>query len=86
MSKNLNLDNSAPLMTSDRYEDRFYAEYIQLKIRREALVKYIQKYYSGDVDEEPSKESMELILHQVAVMSEYQQILECRAAIENIEL
>ena len=47
------LIDTAKLMVSKDYQDRFKAEYYQTKIRRDKLLKMIINYESGKLEFEP---------------------------------
>lgn len=83
--RKLAIADTAGLMTSEDYIDRFRAEYHQLRDRREKLVKMITDYHAGKLNFEPDC-SIELLMHQADVMQHYQTILEMRAKIEKIKL
>lgn len=83
--KKLTIADTADLMVSEDYVDRFRAEYHQLRDRREKLIKMITDYHAGKLNFEPDC-SIELLMHQVEVMQHYQTILEMRAKIEKIKL
>lgn len=83
--KKLNLSDTADLMVSDDYTDRFRAEYHQLRNRREKLVKMITDYHAGKLNFELDC-PIELLMHQAEAMQYYQMILEMRAKIEKIKL
>lgn len=83
--RKLAIADTADLMISEDYIDRFRAEYHQLRDRREKLVKMITDYHAGKLNFEPDC-SIELLMHQAEVMQYYQTILEMRAKIEKIKL
>lgn len=72
-------------MNSPNYQDRFRAEYLQLKIRIEGLTIMLEKYKDGTLNFKPSC-SYELLSKQLNTMKLYMMCLEERAAIENIDL
>lgn len=79
------LKDTVELMTSDNYEDRFKAEYYQLKIRVEKLHNMIIKWDAGKLDFEP-KCSKGLLTLQENYMRQYMNQLEIRAQVEGIVL
>lgn len=83
--KKLTIADTADLMVSDEYTDRFRAEYHQVRDRREKLIKMITDFHAGKLNFEPDC-SIELLMHQAEVMQHYQTILEMRAKIEKIKL
>jgi alkyl hydroperoxide reductase subunit AhpC len=72
-------------MQSDKYKDRFKAEYYQLKDRHEKLCAMIDKYRAGTLDFTPDC-PIELLVKQKSAMTYYIRVLERRALIENIKL
>lgn len=79
------LRDTVALMNSDDYQERFKAEYYQLKIRREKLCGMLAKLEAGVLDFEPTC-SKSLLAEQCAVMGRYLHILEVRAEAEGIAL
>ena len=77
--------DTARLMQSPIYKDRFLAEYIQVTIRKDALARFVEREMTSDIPPVAS-ESLELMKHQFLVMTEYQEILRMRAALEQIEI
>ena len=77
--------DTARLMQSPSWRDRFLAEYIQVTIRKDALARFVEREMTSDIPIVAS-ESMEQIKHLYSVMIEYQEILKERAKIEKIEL
>lgn len=68
-------------MLSDSYVDRYRAEYKQLCIRIDKLVKYLKHYNVND-----SRIEVELKAQQLQYMIAYKNVLELRAAIDKIDL
>lgn len=79
------LYDTAILMKSNDFKERFQAEYIQLKIRYAGLKAMLAKYKSGALPFQP-KCSYELLFTQLVHMENYIKVLEERANIEDIEL
>ena len=77
--------DTARLMQSPSWRDRFLAEYIQVTIRKDALARFVEREMASDIPAVAS-EAMELMKHQFSVMTEYQEILRRRAALEQIEI
>lgn len=73
------------MMESTDYQERYKAEYYQLKIRTEKLSAMLEKYKAGTLTFTPSC-SYELLLEQLVYMRNYKRVLEERARIENVEL
>nr|DAF41053.1 MAG TPA: Thioredoxin-like domain [Caudoviricetes sp.] len=79
------LDATIPLMQSKDYRDRFIAEWAQTRIRIAKLDRMLQRHYSGTLDFEPTCPII-LLEKQLLAMKQYADMLEVRAAIENVEL
>lgn len=79
------LTDTALLMTSADYKERFKAEYHQLVYRFRRLVEMLEKWEKCQLDFVPSCPRGVYNI-QVRAMSEYIAILEARAVIENIQL
>lgn len=81
----IELKDTIELMNSVNYEDRFKAEYYQLKIRIEKLFIMLDKYKRGELNFTP-KCSYEMLSSQLNSMCIYLSCLEDRATIEDINL
>lgn len=81
----MELIDTSKLMISKNYQDRFKAEYYQLKIRRDKLSKMIIYYDSGKLEFEPIS-SIYLLKTQLDAMNTYLNILQMRAMTEGIEI
>ena len=81
----MKLSQTAELMNSSDYKDRFKAEYYQTKIRYDNLHKMIVKYEAGTLNFTPSS-SLELLKRQKSFMGSYINSLEISAEIEGINL
>ena len=79
------LHDTINLMESKDYKERFVAEYLQVRIRRDKLHKMLVKLQAGTLGFQPSC-SYEILKHQEDVMNEYLLTLELRAQVEKIEL
>lgn len=79
------LTQTVEMMTSSDYKERFKAEYYQLEYRTRKLEKMLNDWDEGKLTFEP-KCSYELLDHQCYLMSEYMDVLEQRAKIEDIKL
>ena len=79
------LRDTAALMGSADYKERFAAEYYQLETRLEKLEAMCEKWDKGELDFNPKcpRSCYEL---QVKAMAEYKAMLEMRAKIEGVEL
>lgn len=81
----MDLKDTAELMNSEDYKERFKAEYYQTKIRYDKLHKMITKLKAGTLDFEPDC-SEEILTSQAVIMRNYLNVLEVRAEIEKVEL
>ncbi len=81
----LELKDTVDLMVSEKYEERFIAEYTQTKIRYNKLHKMIVKYEAKTLDFEP-KTPLLTLKNQASFMGQYLQQLEIRAELEGIVL
>jgi hypothetical protein len=79
------LSDTVEMMNSADYKERFRAEYLQLKIRRNGLSAMLKNYKDGTLTFTPSC-SYDLLNAQLKAMVLYAEFLEERAEIENIEL
>lgn len=85
MAKNEFLEAIAALMTSENYQDRFKAEYIQLKNRYEGLKRMTDNWDNGTLSFTPTCPRATYNF-QLRAMKDYIDILEVRAKIEKISL
>ena len=81
----MELKDTAALMTSADYKERFKAEYPQLKIRRDKLAAMLVKWDTGKLGFTPTC-SRDLYTFQLYVMDGYLHILGQRAKLEGVEL
>ena len=81
----MELTDTVDLMNSEDYKERFKAEYLQTKIRRDKLHKMLVKWEAKTLDFEPTCSKTMLGL-QERHMDEYLKDLETRAEVEGIEL
>lgn len=83
------LSDSVVLMLSNKYQYRFCAEYLQLRIRMEKLNKFLTEIR---IAEETHTESpkhdcpVELLEEQLYNMEQYKRSLEERAIVEGIDV
>lgn len=82
---NMTYQDTAIMMLSDDYEERFKAEYWQLKIRYERLYIMSVRWDRGYLDFE-SECPRSLYTLQLDAMKQYLTVLEARAKIEGINL
>ena len=81
----MELKDTAAMMNSEDYKDRFKAEYWQTKTRYEKLHKMCIKYEAGTLNFTP-KCCLDLLKEQKMYMGNYLRCLELRAEIENVNL
>lgn len=79
----MELKDTAGMMSSPDYKERFKAEYYQLKIRYEKLTVMLANWHKLDFNPSCSKDLLE---QQADIMYNYMKLLENRAQIENITL
>jgi len=79
------LYDTALLMKSNDFKDRFRAEYYQLKIRANGLKTILKKYKNNTLPFKPNC-TYELLFTQLVYMENYIIVLEERAKVEDIEL
>lgn len=82
---NMTYQDTASMMLSDDYKERFKAEYWQLKIRYEKLYIMTTRWDKGYLDFKPDCPRSIYGL-QMDAMKQYIAVLEARAKIEGIEL
>jgi hypothetical protein len=81
----MKLQDTIEMMNSADYNERFKAEFYQLKIRICKLDNMVSKYKLGELPFEPNC-SYDLLNGQLKAMRLYQSYLIERAEIENIEI
>ena len=81
----MKLQDTIKMMDNSDYNERFKAEYYQLKIRYERLSRMLKGYREGTLDFTPNC-SYDLLHTQLVYMECYMNVLEERAEIENVEL
>lgn len=81
----MKLNETVKMMESKDYKERFIAEYIQLKIRMDALAGMLIKMENNMLDFTP-KCSYDLLNGQLKAMNLYAEYLKERAEIEKIDL
>ena len=83
----MRLEDTAKLMTSEDYKERFIAEYVQAAIREKRLNKVLAAVYCNETPLCFSLSCpLSLLEEQHITMLKYCNILEYRAKIEKIEL
>lgn len=83
--KNKELAETAKLMVSSDYKDRFRAECIQLENRYNGLKKMVESWDAGTLPFTPTC-PREIYNEQLAAMRAYMKVLTERAHIENIPI
>ena len=83
--KEIELADTATMMSSANYKERFKAEYYQLAIRLTKLEAMLDKWKSGKLDFIPTC-SMETYDEQISGMRKYLAVLNKRAEEENVDL
>ena len=81
----MRLSDTIDLMNSPDYRDRMKAEYLQVRIRRDALHEMCVKYEAASLKFEQTC-SLELLKKQETIMNQYMYMLEIRASLEGIVL
>ena len=81
----MELKDTMELMNSEDYKERFKAEYLQTKIRRDKLHQMLVKHEAGTLDFTPTCPIVNLRKQELA-MNEYLKTLEIRASIEDVDL
>lgn len=84
----MELKDTISLMMSDRFEDRFKAEYWQTKIRYNKLHKWLVDCDAGNKSEPAfyDSEYIAMMRDQASKMGQYLYSMEVRASYLNIEL
>lgn len=81
----MELKETVELMTSEDYKEQFKAEYLQTRIRYNALHAMLVKKEAGTLEFEPTC-PVRVLAEQKRYMAEYLRVLEVRAQIEGIDL
>lgn len=81
----MELKDTISMMSSENYEERFKAEYWQLKIRIDKLKKMLDDWKEGKLNFKP-KNSRGILEKQLDYMQKYLVLLEARAITEDIDL
>lgn len=80
-----NLNDTAALMASADYKERFAAEYYQLETRYEKLQAMVKKWDKGELNFTPTCPRSTYDL-QLRAMADYKAVLEVRAKLEGVKL
>lgn len=81
----MELKDTATMMQSEDYKERFKAEYYQNVIRYEKLKAMLEKWDNGELNFEPTCPRSTYNM-QVKAMTDYIAVLESRAVMEGIRL
>lgn len=81
----MKLSETAEMMVSENYKERFKAEYYQLENRLNGLRAMTEKWNKGELNFTPTCER-DIYNDQIICMSGYLSVLKVRAEIEKIEL
>ena len=81
----MELNDTAPMMESSDYKERFKAEYLQVAIRYQKLSAMLEKWDKGELNFEPTCPRSTYNM-QIRAMTDYIAVLEARAVMENIDL
>lgn len=81
----MELKDTAALMCSADYKERFKAEYLQLKIRRDKLKAMVDKWDAGKLEFTPTC-SRDIYGFQLYTMDGYLDVLRHRAELEGVGL
>lgn len=79
------LKDTAEMMVSSDYKERFKAEYQQVAIRYKKLAVMLEKWDKGELDFTPTCPRSIYDL-QIRAMTDYIAVLEARAIMEGVEL
>lgn len=83
--RSMELKDTAAMMLSEDYKERFQAEYGQLRLRYQKLKSMLDKWDQGMMDFEPTC-PRSIYNMQIRAMEDYMAVLEARAVIEDIVL
>ena len=81
----MKLSDTVAMMNSTDYKEMFRAEYFQLKTRIAGLQSMLEKWDNHTLDFEPPCDR-KIYNIQIKIMKDYMNVLESRAATENIDL
>jgi len=79
------LKDTAALMCSEDYKERFLAEYTQTAIRYKKLCEMCKKWDAGKLEFTPTC-PRSLYTRQINAMAEYIDVLQERAKLEGVEI
>lgn len=81
----MELKDTAAMMQSADYKERFKAEYYQTVIRYEKLRAMLEKWDNGELNFDPTCPRSTYNM-QIKAMTDYIAVLEARAVMEGVEL
>ena len=81
----MELKDTAGMMNSSDYKERFKAEYYQVVIRYQKLKAMLQKWDNGELNFNPTCPRSTYNI-QIKAMTDYIAVLEARAVMEGVEL
>lgn len=81
----MELKDTAGMMNSADYKERFKAEYYQVVIRYQKLKVMLQKWDNGELNFNPTCPRSTYNI-QIKAMTDYIAVLEARAVMEGVEL
>lgn len=84
-SRPMELADTAEMMLSEDYKERFRAEYGQVAIRYQKLKTMLEKWDKGELDFTPTCPRSTYDL-QIKAMADYKAVLEARAVMEKVIL
>lgn len=81
----MKLNETAEMMDSEDYKERFKAEYLQLVIRYRGLKTMLEKWDKGELNFSPTCPRSTYNM-QITAMTDYIAVLEARAVMEDVDL
>jgi hypothetical protein len=81
----MELKDTAAMMLSEDYKERFQAEYVQLRLRYQKLKSMLDRWDQGMMEFEPTC-PRSIYNMQIRAMEDYIAVLEARAVMEDIVL
>ena len=81
----MELADTAEMMMSKDYKERFRTEYCQVVIRYQKLKAMLEKWDNGELNFTPTCPRSTYNM-QIKAMTDYIAVLEARAVMENVEL
>lgn len=81
----MELNDTAEMMNSADYKERFRAEYYQIYIRYQKLKAMLERWDKGELSFNPTCPRSTYNM-QISAMTDYIAVLEARAVMEGVEL